>query len=108
LWQGLTRSELKFRYPSTFPQWEETPQAVNPPDGEALDEAVQRLQLGLRRALRRQRGAVVVLALRPMALQIVLGLFKGQNTPAIARHLHNPSTIETMSIANDGLHEFIA
>jgi broad specificity phosphatase PhoE len=108
LWQGLTRSELKFRYPSTFPQWEENPQAVNPPDGEALNDAVQRLQRGVRRVLRRQRGLVVVLALRPMALQIVLGLLKGQDIAAIAGHLHNPSTIETMSIANDALHQFIA
>ena len=108
LWQGLTRAELKFRYPSAFPQWEENPLAVNAPDGEPIPDAMDRLRRGMARILRKQRGAVVALALRPMAMQIVLGLLQAQDTQTIAGHLHNTSVVETMSIADDVLDHLIS
>src|SRR4051812_11312320 len=46
LWQGLTRDELRFRYPTVFPQWEENPLSVNPPEGESLEAADGRFRQG--------------------------------------------------------------
>src|SRR4051812_8426279 len=34
LWQGLTRAEVKARFPTVFAQWEKNPLNVNPPEGE--------------------------------------------------------------------------
>jgi broad specificity phosphatase PhoE len=108
LWQGLTRSELHRRYESTFPAWEENPLAVNPPDGEALPDAMHRLRRGIRRILRRQRGFAIAMALRPMAMQIVQSLLRGENAPALTGHLHNPSAVETMSVSDEALQPLIS
>ena len=67
LWEGLTRDDLRFRFPTVYPQWEEEPLAVNPPDGEPLPDAIARLSEALAQVRRRARGAATALALRPMA-----------------------------------------
>ena len=108
LWQGLTRADLRFRFPSVFPQWEEDPLSVNPPDGESLDEAVERIKSGLKRILRRNRGVAIALPLRPMAMQIALGVLRGEETPQIAAHLHNVAAIETIALATDDLQRFVS
>jgi broad specificity phosphatase PhoE len=101
LWQGLTRSELRFRFPTVFPQWEENPLAVNPPDGESLPDAINRIQAGIKGILRRNRGVAVALPLRPMAMQITIGLLRRETPEQIAGHLHNTSAIETINLSND-------
>jgi len=108
LWQGLTRADLRFRFPSVFPQWEENPLAVNPPDGESLEEAVERVKEGLKRILRRNRGVAIALPLRPMAMQIALGVLRGEEAPAIATHLHNLSAVEKIEITTDDLQRFVS
>jgi phosphoserine phosphatase len=103
LWQGLTRSELHFRFPSVFPEWEQNPLAINPPDGEPLAEAIERLRGAMKRILRRNRGEKVALSLRPMSMQIAYGLLRGQNDPSIAGHLHNASPAETIDVPDEDL-----
>src|SRR5947207_1271235 len=53
LWQGLTHEELRFRFPSIFPQWEQNPLSVNPPEGEAIADAVERFRPALKKIVRR-------------------------------------------------------
>lgn len=108
LWQGLTRAELKFRFPTVFPEWEENPLAVNPPDGEPLATAIERLKAPLMRILRRNRGGTVALCVRPLAMQIILGLLRGEDHPKIAGHLHNISAVETMDMSTEAFQRFIA
>src|SRR5439155_3697868 len=55
LWQGLTHEELRFRFPSIFPQWEENPLLVTPPEGEAIADAVERFRGAVKKILRRNR-----------------------------------------------------
>jgi broad specificity phosphatase PhoE len=98
LWQGLTRDDLRFRFPSVFAQWEENPLSVNPPQGESLENATQRFRDGLRRILKRNRGGSFALVLRPLSLQIALGLFSGQDLPTIVKHLHDHSPMETIEL----------
>jgi broad specificity phosphatase PhoE len=107
LWQGLTRSELKFRFPTVIPQWHGNPLSVIPPDGESLEEATQRLKGGLARILRRNRGASIVMPLRPLAMRIMLGILRQQQPLEIAKDLQNSSSIETIEIADENLHQFI-
>jgi broad specificity phosphatase PhoE len=107
LWQGLTRSELKFRFPTVIPQWQSNPLSVIPPDGESLEEAVQRLMGGLTRVLRRSRGVSIIIPLRPLAMRIMLGILQQKQPLAIARDLQNSSPIETIEIADENLHQFI-
>jgi broad specificity phosphatase PhoE len=98
LWQGLTRDELRFRFPTVFPQWEESPLSVNPPEGESLEEAAVRFRTGLRKILRRNRDNVVALVLRPISLQVVSGILRGENLQAICSHLHQRDGIVNIEV----------
>jgi broad specificity phosphatase PhoE len=104
LWQGLTHEELRFRFPSIFPQWEENPLSVNPPEGEAIADAVERFRAALKKILPRNREGHVALVLRPMGLQIVKGLLRGENLPTIATHLHGKAGLERIEV-EEGKHE---
>jgi broad specificity phosphatase PhoE len=104
LWEGLTRSELRRRFPRVFPQWEENPLGVNPPEGETLPEAIERLHAAVLKIVRRNRGGSILLVLRPLALQIVLGVLRHERPENIAAHLHNPTAMETIELDDAELH----
>ncbi len=106
LWEGLTRGELRRRFPSVFPQWEENPLSVNPPDGETLPEAIERIHAGVVKVLKRNRGGSVVLVMRPLALQIALGVLRNESPEVIAGHLHNTTAMETIEL-DDALFQML-
>jgi broad specificity phosphatase PhoE len=98
LWEGLTREEVRFRFPTVFPQWEEHPLAVTPPDGEPLTGAIDRIGGALKRILRRNRNLTIALPLRPMAVQIAAGVLHGETHDSIAHHLHESQAIATIEV----------
>ena len=98
LWQGLTGEELRMRFPTVFPQWQANPLSVTPPDGEPVAEAIGRISGALQRIFRRNRGMTVALALRPMALQIALGLILGLPPEKIAGNLHQRQALASMEV----------
>jgi broad specificity phosphatase PhoE len=108
LWQGLTRNELKFRYPSVAEQWKENPLSVHPPEGESVVQAIERISSGLKRILRKGKGKTIALALRPVAMQITLGLLRGEDAATIAAHLQQSSPVETIELSDDELRRFIS
>ena len=101
LWEGLTREELRRRFPSVVPQWQENPLSVYPPEGESLGEAIERVRPALTKILQKQRGGVVCLVLRPLMLQIVAGLLRTESPEAIAHHLNNVDVMETMELNDE-------
>jgi broad specificity phosphatase PhoE len=98
LWEGLTPEEVRFRFPTVFPQWQEHPLAVTAPDGEPLPRAINRIGQALNRILRRNRNLTIALALRPMALQIAAGTLRRENHESIAAHLHESQPIATIEV----------
>jgi broad specificity phosphatase PhoE len=98
LWQGLLPADIRARFPTVYPQWEAQPLLVTPPDGEPLEEAIQRIRTPLNRILRRKKDQTIILALRPMAFQIVRGLIRKQSSVQIAGRLRERQAIETIEI----------
>jgi broad specificity phosphatase PhoE len=107
LWQGLRGPEVKARFPSAFPRWQENALSVNPPEGESLADAIQRLRGALAKVLRRNRGHTVGLAMRPTAMQIVAGILRLKTPEQIGQHLHDRTPIETMDIADEDLPRYL-
>jgi broad specificity phosphatase PhoE len=107
LWQGLRGPEVKSRFPSAFARWQENALSVNPPEGEALSDAIGRLRGALGKVLRRNRGHAVALALRPMAMQIVAGIFRLQSPEQIGQHLHDRTPVETIDVADEDLQRYL-
>lgn len=98
LWQGLVPEEIRLRFPTVYPKWEEEPLVVTPPDGEPLEAAIRRIESAARRIIYRNRGRCVALALRPMALQIAAGLLHGRSSADIAKRLHHRQAMETIEV----------
>jgi probable phosphoglycerate mutase len=108
LWQGLTRAELRFRYPKVAEQWKDNPLSVQPPEGESLQQAIERIGAGLRRILRKNKGKTIALALRPVAMQITLGVLRSEDAVTIASRLQQRSQVETIELSDDDLQRIIS
>jgi probable phosphoglycerate mutase len=53
LWQGLQIDDVRHKYPKVFKQWQDSPETIRPPNGEAVGEAVERIRKALRKPLRK-------------------------------------------------------
>jgi alpha-ribazole phosphatase len=102
LWQGLLPEEIRLRFLTVYPKWEEEPLVVTPPDGEPLEAAIRRIGGAARRIIYRNRGTCVALVLRPMALQIAAGLLHGRSSADIAKRLHHRQAMETIEVNEAG------
>jgi len=98
LWEGLTRDDLRYRYPTSFPQWETNPLAVLPPDGEGLPAAIERVGAMIAKLRRRKKKELTVLVLRPMILQVMDGLLRQEAPERLAAHLQKVITAENIEI----------
>lgn len=68
LWQGMRIVEIRARQPKIYRHWQEMPDCVCPPEGEAIEEAEVRVIDCLRRLFRRHRGQVLGLVVaEPLA-----------------------------------------
>lgn len=98
LWEGLTRQELKFRFPKVIDQWHEQPLAVIPPEGERLSEVIDRMRGSVDRILRRNRGGIIAVCVRPMTLQVLSGLLRRETPEAITAHLQDIAALATIDV----------
>lgn len=68
LWQGMRIEEIRTRQPKIYRQWQEIPDCICPPEGETIEEAENRVEDWLRRALRRHEDETIGLVVaEPMA-----------------------------------------
>lgn len=75
LWQGLQLDEIRRKYPKLLKQWHEHPEAICPPEGEPVCEAIDRIRQTLKKPLKKYRRVVIVAA-DPIAT-IIAGVVKG-------------------------------
>jgi len=66
LWQGLQVEDLRRKQPKVFRQWQESPETICPPNGETVEEALDRIRRALERPLKRGIPFAVV-APEPLA-----------------------------------------
>jgi len=81
LWQGLTVDEIRRKHPKVFKQWQESPEAICPPGGETLTEAIERVRKALEKPLKK-KGNLAIVAAEPLA-SIVCAVVKGTALDAI-------------------------
>lgn len=66
LWQGLSLDDMRRRFPGALRLLEESPGSVHPPEGEAVQAVLERLQAALKKPLRKYDTFVIV-ASEPLA-----------------------------------------
>lgn len=59
LWQGLQIDEIRRRHLRVFRQWADDPFAVQPPQGESAEEALDRVVAALKPLIRRHRDETI-------------------------------------------------
>jgi broad specificity phosphatase PhoE len=75
LGQGLKVDEIRRKHPKVFKQWQESPQAICPPGGETLTEAVDRVRKALEKPFKK-KGRLAVVAADPLAA-IICAVVRG-------------------------------
>ena len=86
LWQGLRLKEIRHRQPKVYRQWAEAPTTVCPPGGETLAEAEQRIRKGLASIIKRHKGHLPLLVLRPVVLGLVRCILEKKSPEGLWEH----------------------
>ena len=77
LWHGKLVEELLATHPKLYKQWQEDPESVCPPGGEAYADAKERIEKCLKRIIRKHSDdeTIAIVAAEPVAtlIQVILG-----------------------------------
>lgn len=76
LWQGLPAEEIRRRNPKVYRQWLDDPLTVCPPEGETVEEALDRLRDVIRPLLRRHRDEAFALVVAEPLGRLVAGYLR--------------------------------
>lgn len=76
LWQGLQIEEVRRRNLRVYRQWLEDPRTICPPQGEPIEEALERIQGLLRPLIRRHRGEMIGLVVGEPLAQLISGFLR--------------------------------
>ncbi|HEX8201736.1 MAG TPA: histidine phosphatase family protein [Isosphaeraceae bacterium] len=76
LWQGLQIDEVKRRNLRLFRQWLDDPRTVCPPQGEPVEDALERIKIVLRPLIRRHRDEAIGLVVAEPIAQLIAGFLR--------------------------------
>jgi len=62
LWQGLQIDEIRRKFPKVFKQWKESPTSICPPEGETVQDVVERVNRALRKPMKRRSTFAIVVS----------------------------------------------
>jgi len=96
LWQGLQLDEIRRKYPKLVKQWQEHPEAICPPEGEPVCDAIERIRQAIKKPLRKY-DRVVIVAADPIAT-LIAGVIRG-GKPDFTGPMcsHSGRCVETLS-----------
>lgn len=99
LWQGLQVEDVRRKYPKVFKKWQASPETIRPPEGETVDEALERIRKALSKPLKRKAhfGIVVSEPLATLVRCVLLGR-KPEMPPALRSGTSGP-LVETLEAA---------
>ncbi len=60
LWQGLQIEEVKRKFPKVYKQWIEAPESICPPEGEMVEDALERIRKVLRKPIKKKKSFAIV------------------------------------------------
>lgn len=89
LWQGLQVDEIKRRSPKVYRLWIEEPRTICPPQGEAVDDAQDRVRQALKPILKRHRDDRIAIVVADPLARLVAGFLRREANPTF---LEEPPT----------------
>ncbi len=103
LWAGLTESQLKTRYASAHRELCEAPLNVNPPGGESLSTAAERLNSCVGKQIKKNSTTAIGLVLRPFSLALAKCALEGadmSNVWELSRGVREPVVVELSEVVH--------
>lgn len=97
LWQGLEVSEVRRKHPKLFRQWEESPVAICPPNGEMIEQVYERVRRELKPVMKKSHNAVVIV-IAPDPLRRVIRCYLKNTELAKVWENSNGSAWETIDV----------
>jgi broad specificity phosphatase PhoE len=79
LWQALQFEEIRRRNSKVFRQWLEDPRTVCPPQGETIEEAIERIRPVFRSLLKRHKAQVIALVVAEPMAKVMAAYLQGLN-----------------------------
>ena len=76
LWQGLQREEIKRRNLKVFRQWLDDPVTICPPQGETIEDALDRIKTALKPLIRRHPDEAIGLVVGEPIAQLIAGYLR--------------------------------
>jgi broad specificity phosphatase PhoE len=80
LWQGAQVDDLRRKHPRVFKQWEDSPCSVCPPNGEMVEQVLERINKSLRPILKKHAGETIAIV-APDPLRRVIGCYLKRRAP---------------------------
>ncbi|PWU25631.1 MAG: hypothetical protein C5B48_00265 [Candidatus Rokuibacteriota bacterium] len=71
-WEGLTRDEVRTRFPAQYRAWADTPHLVVPPGGETLSDVRTRVLAGLERMRQVHDGQMICLVAHGVTIRVLI------------------------------------
>jgi broad specificity phosphatase PhoE len=71
VWEGLTLDDFKERYGKVYKQWRLDPTSIEPPEGESITAAAARLDIGIKKIIKRHKNETVIVAVGHFAFAIL-------------------------------------
>lgn len=89
LWQGLQVEEIRRRHMKVFRQWLDDPFAVQPPQGEDCQEAIERVKAAIKPLVKRHRDEAIGLVVCEPIAQLIAAMLRKE--PQIQLDDHVPT-----------------
>jgi broad specificity phosphatase PhoE len=87
LWQGLQIEEIKRRNTKLFRQWIEDPMTICPPQGETVEEAMERVKAALKPLIRRHHEESFGLVVGEPLARLISCFLRGAARPQLDEQL---------------------
>jgi len=99
LFEGLLEKQLAERHPKRYKQWLEDPLSLNPPEGEALADARERVFAAVARTLKKSRAQEVAFVLHPIAFGFLRCWLADRPASELRRVLADSTRFERYAVA---------
>ncbi len=106
-WQGLTRDEVRYRYPDVYAQWESAPHMVRIPEGETLDEVEDRVYKGLSGLVREGGDGTIVIVSHGLVNKVLLCRLLGMGTKGFWRVKQDNGAVNLFEFNGRGVKVFV-
>jgi len=100
IWQGLTESIVKERYPRPFEKWTDHPEKMRFPNGESVRKVWKRCASGLREIASTHDIETIVVVSHRIPIKLMTAFLLGKDTSAMNQIKHDVCAISIFEIAN--------